>query len=240
MVAFSKRRGGIQSKATKLCKLFADIIVCIIVFSPAGKAFTFTNSPMGVFYMVQRFLEEQRKDKKQDNKNVHSHKGKNSTHVHQCRDKAGVGSDIDSFWWDNIDMEELDSVEKLKDVRESLAKLKQNLCARKEKLIASSSSLSPLSSSPSSTIEDSIIVEDSDDEDCKIVEEADTCITEKHEARKPVGDDHPDLDLSLGWQLKATMSLLDKVEEQRPFLKRDIGHYMVKQCQSDPLTKLTL
>ncbi|KAI3967860.1 hypothetical protein MKW92_013446 [Papaver armeniacum] len=207
MVAFSKEEA-----------LFADIIVCIIVFSPAGKAFTFTNSPMGVYYMVQRFLEEQRKDKKQDNKNVHSHKGKNSTYnVHQCRDKAGVGN-----------MEELDSVEKLKDVRESLAKLKQNLSARKEKLIASSSSLSPLSSSPL------------DDEDCKIVEEADTCITEKHEARKPIGDDHPDLDLSLGWQPKATMSLLDKVEEQRPFLKRDIGHYMVKQCQSDPLTKLTL
>ncbi|XP_026442172.1 agamous-like MADS-box protein AGL29 [Papaver somniferum] len=194
MVAFSKRRGGIQRKATKLCKLFADIIVCIIVFSPGGKAFTFTNSPMGVCYMVQPFLEEHRKDKKQENKNVHSHK-------------------------------ELDSVEKLKDVRESLAKLKQNLSERKEKVITSSSSLSP---SPSSTIEDSIIIEDSDDEDCK------TSITENHEARKTSGDDHHDLDLSLGWQLKETMSLFDKVEEQPPFLKRDIGHHMVKQCQSDP------
>ncbi|RZC92632.1 hypothetical protein C5167_007555 [Papaver somniferum] len=200
MVAFSKRRGGIQRKATKLCKLFADIIVCIIVFSPGGKAFTFTNSPMGVCYMVQPFLEEHRKDKKQENKNVHSHKGKNSTYVHQCREKTGVGSDIDdSFWWENIDI--------------------------KEKVITSSSSLSP---SPSSTIEDSIIIEDSDDEDCK------TSITENHEARKTSGDDHHDLDLSLGWQLKETMSLFDKVEEQPPFLKRDIGHHMVKQCQSDP------
>ncbi|RZC92278.1 hypothetical protein C5167_026913 [Papaver somniferum] len=237
MVAFSKRRGGIQRKATKLCKLFADIIVCIIVFSPAGKAFTFTNSPMGVCYMVQRFLGEQRKDNKQENKNVHSHKGKNSTYDHQCRDKAGVGSDNDSFWWENIDMEELDSVEKLKDVRESLEKLKQNLSARKEKVITSSTSPS---SSPSSTIEDSIVVEDSDDEDCKIVEVAEISITEKHEARKTIGEDHSDLDLSLGWQLKETMSLLEKVEEQLPFLKRDIGHHMVEQCQIDPLTKLTL
>ncbi|KAI3882256.1 hypothetical protein MKX03_009576 [Papaver bracteatum] len=238
MVAFSKRRGGIERKAAKLCKLFTDIVVCIIVFSPAGKAFTFSNSnsPLGVCNMVQRFLGEQRKYKNQQNKNVHSHKGKNSTYVHQCRDKAGVGSDIDSFWWDNIDMEELDSMEKLKSFRESLAKLKQNLSARKEKLIVFPPETS---ASPSSTIDDSIIVEDSDEEDCKIVEDAETSITEKHEARKTIGDDHHDLDLSLGWQLKATMSLLEKVEEQPPFLKRD-GHHLVKQCQSDPLTKLTL
>ncbi|KAI3901572.1 hypothetical protein MKW92_017823 [Papaver armeniacum] len=200
IVTFSKRRGGIKSKAAELCKLFPDINVCIIVFSPGGRAFTFTNSPLGVCNMVEQFLKEETKDKKQENKNVHvqSHKGKNSTtHVHECRDKAGVGS-TDSFWWDNIDVEELDSAEKLKSVRQSLAKLKQNLSARKEKLTASSSSSS--SPSSSSTNEDSILVEDSDHEDCKIVEDAATSITEKHDdAGKTSSTDHPNLDLSLGW-----------------------------------------
>ncbi|KAI3851107.1 hypothetical protein MKW92_042860 [Papaver armeniacum] len=199
IVTFSKRRGGIKSKAAELCKLFPDINVCIIVFSPGGRAFTFTNSPLGVCNMVEQFLKEETKDKKQENKNVDSHKGKNSTtHVHESRDKAGVGS-TDSFWWDNIDVEELDSAEKLKSVRQSLAKLKQNLSARKEELIASSLSSSSLSSS-STTNEDSMIVEDSDDEDCKIVEDAATSITEKHDdAGKTCSTDHPNLDLNLGW-----------------------------------------
>ncbi|KAI3831784.1 hypothetical protein MKW92_010235 [Papaver armeniacum] len=171
IVTFSKRRDGIKNKATELCRLFADIIVCIIVFSPGGKAFTFTNSPVGVCNMVQRFLEEQKKGKIQESENVH--RSKNST---QCRNKAGVG-----FWWDNIDNEELDSVEKLKSVRHSLEILKQNLCARKEELIASSSS-----SSSSTIIED------------RIVEDAATTIIEKHEARETCCKDQPNLDLSLG------------------------------------------
>ncbi|KAI3845677.1 hypothetical protein MKX03_006657 [Papaver bracteatum] len=191
IVTFSKRRDGIKNKATELCRLFADIIVCIIVFSPAGKPFTLTNSPVGVCNMVQRFLEEQRKGKIQESENVH--RSKNST---QCRNKAGVGNgSTDSFWWDNIDNEELHSVEKLKSVRQSLEKLKQKLCARKEELIVSSSA------SSSTTIEDLIIV----DEDCivedRIVEDAATSIAENHEARETCCKNQPNLDLSLnlGW-----------------------------------------
>ncbi|KAI3983746.1 hypothetical protein MKX01_001150 [Papaver californicum] len=190
MVTFSKRRNGIMSKAVKLCKLYADIVVCIIVFSPGGKAYTFGNSPLGVCNVVERFLEEQTKNRKEEDKNVH--KSKTST---QYRNKAGVGSgsseSSDSFWWDNIDIEELDSVDKLKSARQSLAELKQNLSARKEKLTAAASS--PLSSS--STIEDSIIED-------RIVEDTATTITEKHETGKSCSKDHPNLDLSLnlGWQ----------------------------------------
>ncbi|KAI3847583.1 hypothetical protein MKX03_024368 [Papaver bracteatum] len=114
IVTFSKRRGGIERKAAELCKLFADIIVCIIVFSPAGKAFTFSNSPRGVCNVVERFVEEQKKDKIQENKNVRE--SKSST---QCRNMAGAGSGSDSYWWDTIDMEKLCSVEKLKAERET-------------------------------------------------------------------------------------------------------------------------
>ncbi|KAI3912443.1 hypothetical protein MKW92_026778 [Papaver armeniacum] len=186
MITFTKRRGGIKSKAAELCKLFPDINVCIIVFSPGGRAFTFTNSPLGMCNMVEQFLKEQTKDTKIENRNAHE--AKNSAYVQQCRIKAGVGSGSDSYWWDNMDMKELDSVEKLKSVRESLANLKQNLSARKEKLTAVASS--PLSL-PSSTIEDTIIED-------RIVEDAATSITDdKHEA----WNDHPKLDLSLnlGW-----------------------------------------
>ncbi|KAI3967859.1 hypothetical protein MKW92_013445 [Papaver armeniacum] len=174
MITFTKRRGGIKSKAAELCKLFPDINVCIIVFSPGGRAFTFTNSPLGMCNMVEQFLKEQTKDTKIENRNAHE--AKNSAYWE------------DSYWWDNMDMKELDSVEKLKSVRESLANLKQNLSARKQKLTAVASS--PLSS-PSSTIEETIIED-------RIVEDAATSITDdKHEA----WNDHPKLDLSLnlGW-----------------------------------------
>ncbi|KAI3983766.1 hypothetical protein MKX01_001170 [Papaver californicum] len=225
IVTFSKRRSGLMSKATELCKLWVDIIVCIILFSPAGKAYTFDNCTLGVCNVVERFLEEQTKDKKQKNKNVH--RFKNST---QYRNKNGVGSgimiDTFYFWWDNIDVEELDSVEKLKSVREALASLKQNLFARKEELAAVS--LSPMSS-PSSTIEDSIIED-------RIVLDTSTIITEKHEAIKNCSKVHPNLDLSLnvGWQSdkNETMSLC-------PLLKRDCRH-LVEPCQSHSLTELTL
>ncbi|KAI3877821.1 hypothetical protein MKX03_020968 [Papaver bracteatum] len=139
MVSFSKRRGGLRSKAAELRKLCADIGACLIVFSPAGKAYTFSNSPVGVCNMVN------------ENKNVR--RCKNST---QCKNKNGVGSGSDSFWWDDIEIEELDSVEKVK----------------KEKLTAATSS--PLTVS-SLTIEDSIIED-------RIVEDTATTITEKLEA----------------------------------------------------------
>ncbi|XP_026451319.1 agamous-like MADS-box protein AGL29 [Papaver somniferum] len=186
IVTFSKRRGGIESKAAELCKLFPDIIVGIIVFSPGGKAFTFSNSPLGVCNMVERFLKEETKDKKQEDGNAHE--AKNSTYVQECTNKAGAGSRSDRYWWDNIDMEELDSVEKLKSLGESLENLKQNLSARKEKLTAAALSTS------SSTIEDTIIED-------RIVEDAATSITEKHEAGKIYCKEHPNLDLSLnlGW-----------------------------------------
>ncbi|KAI3907431.1 hypothetical protein MKX01_036348 [Papaver californicum] len=212
IVTFSKRRSGLMSKAAELCKFCRDIIVCLIVFSPAGNAYTYSNSSVGVCNVVEWFLEQQRKDNKQENKNVH--RSKNST---QYRNKTSDGSgSSDSFWWDRIDIEELDSLEKLKPARQSLEKLKQNLLARKEELTAASSS--PLSS-PSSTIEESIIED-------RIVEDTTTIITENH----------PNLDLSLNlrWQFdeKENMPLPS-------LLKRDCRH-LVEPCQSHPLTELTL
>ncbi|KAI3882254.1 hypothetical protein MKX03_009574 [Papaver bracteatum] len=226
MVTFSKRRISIRNKAAELCKLFADII-----------AHTYSNSPLGVCNVIERFLDVQTKDKKQENRNAH--KAKNSTYVQQCRNKGGVGSGSDGFWWDNIDMEELDSVEKLKSVRESLANLKQNLSARKEKLTAAAS---PLSSS-SSTIEDTIIED-------RFVEDTATTITEKHEPGRTSSKDHHNLDLrlNLGWKFddKATTSLLmkaevgrDETEEDAPLLRRS-GRDLVEPCRSHPLTDLAL
>ncbi|MCL7028836.1 hypothetical protein MKW94_017058 [Papaver nudicaule] len=216
MVAFCKRRNGLMSKAEMLCKLCADIVVCLILFSPAGRVHTFSNSPLGVCDIAERFVEEQAKDK-----NVH--RSKKST---QCRNKAGVGSGSDdSNWWDNIDMEKLDSVEKLKAMKETLANLKQNLIARKEKLTASS----PLSSS-SSTIDDTTMEDGTVEDNTASTEEhqtretsseanpttiagehktRETCaeanpttIAKEHQTRETSSEDHPELDLNLylGWR----------------------------------------
>ncbi|KAI3976825.1 hypothetical protein MKX01_008683 [Papaver californicum] len=127
MVTFSKRRNGLISKAAQLCKFCSDIV--LIVFFPAGKPYTFSNSSLGVCHIVEQFLADQTKD---------TNKSKNSSCIQQCRKKNHVvlGSDHDdSLWWDNIDMEKLDSLEMLMYVRISLADLKQNLTARLETCI---------------------------------------------------------------------------------------------------------
>ncbi|KAI3907417.1 hypothetical protein MKX01_036334 [Papaver californicum] len=240
MVTFSKRRSGIMSKATKLCNLYADIVVCIIIFSPGGRPYTFGNSPLGVCNVGERFLEEQTKNRKEEDKNVH--KSKNST---QYRNKAGVGSgsseSSDSFWWDNIDIEEFDSVDKLKSARQSLAELKQNLSARKEKLTDKlksarqslaelkqnlSARKEKLTAAASSPLSSSSTTED------RIVEDTATTITEKHEAGKSCSKDHPNLDLSLnlGWQF---VNGKDEAEEDPPLL-RSCGRDLVEPSPSHP------
>ncbi|KAI3898136.1 hypothetical protein MKX03_021735 [Papaver bracteatum] len=199
MVTFSKRRTGIVNKATQILKFSSDIV--LIVFSPAGKPYTFSNSSVGVCDIVHRFIADQTKDNK---------KFKNSSCVQQCRKKnVVVGSDRDSFWWDNIDMEKLDSMEKLMCVRKSLAVLKQNLTARKEKLASSAlSAEAEASSSPSSTIQDSIV-------EYTAAQEAATTFapttTNKHNAGKTGWKGCDELGLSFESQFdgKATMLKLE-------------------------------
>ncbi|KAI3921110.1 hypothetical protein MKX01_036089 [Papaver californicum] len=196
MVTFSKRRNGLISKAAQLCKFCSDIV--LIVFSPAGKPYTFSNSSLGVCHIVEQFLADQTKDSK---------KSKNSSCIQQCRKKKNVvlGSDHDdSLWWDNIDMEKLDSMEKLMSVRNSLADLKQNLTARLEKLASSSAPSS--SSSPSSTIQDSIV------EYTGVQEAATTIATKKLNAGKTWWKDRPELDHNFELQQsdkKATILMLE-------------------------------
>ncbi|MCL7043475.1 hypothetical protein MKW94_001021 [Papaver nudicaule] len=213
IVTFSKRRTGLERKLAQLCKLCKDTVVCLIVFSPAGRAYTYSNSPLDVCDVVERFVEEQSKGK-----NVR--RSKNST---QCRDKTGVD---DSYWWDNIDMEKLDSVEKLKAMRETLANLKQNLMTRKEKLTASS----PLSSS-SSTIDDMTAITEEHQTRETSSEAHPTTIGEKHETRKTSSNAHPKLDLNLylGWHFneETTTSLLEDKEEF-PLLKRGQSHTLTE------------
>ncbi|MCL7031663.1 hypothetical protein MKW94_028251 [Papaver nudicaule] len=213
IVTFSKRRTGLERKLAQLCKLCADIVFCLIVFSPAGRAYTFSNSPSGACEVVERFVEEYDKN---------DCRSKNST---QRRNKAGVGSrSDDSYWWDIIDMEKLDSVEKLKAMRETLANLKQNLLARKEKLTVAAAS-SPLSSL-SSTIDDTIM------KDRMVEDDTAATITEEQEAWENCAEGHPNLDLnlSLGWQFKekTSTSLLEDDEEEFPLLTRGQTHTLTE------------
>ncbi|XP_010274331.1 PREDICTED: agamous-like MADS-box protein AGL62 [Nelumbo nucifera] len=58
-VTFSKRRGGLFKKASELC-ILCGVEIAVIVFSPAGKLFSFGHS--SVNSIVDRFLASQNFD----------------------------------------------------------------------------------------------------------------------------------------------------------------------------------
>ncbi|KAI3977755.1 hypothetical protein MKX01_039818 [Papaver californicum] len=193
MVTFSKRRNRLISKAAHLCKFCSDIV--LIVFSPAGKPYTFSNSSL-------------------DNM-----KSKNSLCIQQCRKKNHVvlGSDHDdNLWWDNIDMEKLDYLEKLMSIRNSLADLKQNLTARLEKLTLSSTPLS--SSSPSSTIQDLIVEYTGMQEAATTMAPPPTITTtttnKKHNTGKTWWKDRPELDHNFELQQSDKKAIISMLEDE--------------------------
>ncbi|KAI3982905.1 hypothetical protein MKX01_010388 [Papaver californicum] len=140
MVTFSKRRNRLISKAAQLCKFCSDIV--LIVFSPAGKPYTFSNSSLGVCHIVEQFLADQTNSQPVSVDVITKPACQlQSLPAVQSQPKNHVvleSDHDDSIWWDNIDMEKLDSLEKLMSVRNFLAYLKQNLTARLEKLASSS------------------------------------------------------------------------------------------------------
>ncbi|KAI3869355.1 hypothetical protein MKX03_014533 [Papaver bracteatum] len=109
-VTFTKRRQGLFKKADELCSLTgAD--VSLIVFSPSGKLFTFgcPNSDE----VLNRFP-------------VQEDDGK-------TRSRSENG---DGFWWNDIKIDELDTLEKVDAVREQLLQVKGLVAKRKEELLA--------------------------------------------------------------------------------------------------------
>ncbi|KAI3877435.1 hypothetical protein MKX03_026492 [Papaver bracteatum] len=149
-VSFTKRRQGLFKKAADLCRLTgADI--SLLVISPGGKPYTFPSSSSislnDLNYRLSNTI------------NVKEEK---------VADDATARVSDDGFWWNNLNPEEIDSIEKLMAVRNQLLDVKEKVAQRKEELLAASKAIDIATSTSTTTTctvvekmkEDSSLLED--------------------------------------------------------------------------------
>ncbi|KAF8394265.1 hypothetical protein HHK36_020472 [Tetracentron sinense] len=131
-VTFSKRRKGLFKKAAEACSL-CDAEIAVIVFSPAGKPYTFGHA--SVDSLIDRYLSNSRSGPV-INSAEHSRLSREIQYLeseikNERQQKMNGGN---RFWWEQIDPEEYDSVEKLQSVVDELEKLRSNVLRRVEEL----------------------------------------------------------------------------------------------------------
>ncbi|KAI3920392.1 hypothetical protein MKX01_000731 [Papaver californicum] len=118
-VAFTKRRNGLFKKAHDLC-VRTGANISMIVISPGGKPFTF-GCPDEI---LNRFpVNEEEEEEVNDGKRT-------------SRSENG-----DVYWWNDIDMEKLNTLEKVRAVRDELLQLKDLVNKRKQDLLLALSTL---------------------------------------------------------------------------------------------------
>ncbi|KAI3913319.1 hypothetical protein MKW92_017543 [Papaver armeniacum] len=122
-VTFTKRRQGLFKKADELCRLTgADISLncgsdspkTLFQLSPSGKLFTF-GCPNSDEVLYRFPVKEEEKE----------------VHGNTSRSENG-----DGFWWNDLNIEELDTLEKVDDVTEQLFLVQNLVVKRKEELLA--------------------------------------------------------------------------------------------------------
>ncbi|KAL6498915.1 hypothetical protein OROHE_026422 [Orobanche hederae] len=136
-VTFSKRRSGLFKKASELCTL-CGVEIAIIVFSPAGKVFSFGHP--NVEPIVDRFLARNRAQNNNDpfhlieaqrNASVRELNLQLGQYLNELEVERKRGENLDSmrktnqshYWWEGpIDKLGLDELEQLKDAMEELKK----------------------------------------------------------------------------------------------------------------------
>ncbi|KAI3924390.1 hypothetical protein MKW98_032591 [Papaver atlanticum] len=146
-VAFTKRRHGLFKKAADLCRLTgADI--SLLVISPGGNPYTFSSSSS----MSLNDLN----DRISNTINVKEEK--------VADDETTRVSD-DGFWWNNLNPEEIDSIEKLTALRNQLLDVKEKVALRKQELLAAAKATDIATSTTTTCtvvekMEDSSLLED--------------------------------------------------------------------------------
>ncbi|KAF8392723.1 hypothetical protein HHK36_023072 [Tetracentron sinense] len=131
-VTFSKRRKGLFKKAADAC-LLCEAEMAVIAFSPAGKPYTFGHT--SVDSVIDRYLTRSMGPISGD---AH-HDEQSRLLSREIKDlerelKQQRENNNSRYWWEQIDMEKYDSVEKLESLVEGLEKLRSNVLKRVEKL----------------------------------------------------------------------------------------------------------
>ncbi|KAL6494639.1 hypothetical protein OROGR_031439 [Orobanche gracilis] len=136
-VTFSKRRSGLFKKASELCTL-CGVEIAIIVFSPAGKVFSFGHP--NVEPIVDRFLARNKAQNTNDpfrlieaqrNASLRELNLQLGQYLNELEVERKRGENLGSmrktnqshYWWEGpIDKLRLDELEQLKDAMEELKK----------------------------------------------------------------------------------------------------------------------
>ncbi|KAL6563228.1 hypothetical protein OROHE_005815 [Orobanche hederae] len=154
-VTFSKRRSGLFKKASELCTL-CGVEIAIIVFSPAGKVFSYGHP--NVELIVDRFLA--RNPARNTNNPFHFVEAQRNANVIELNLQLGQylnaleverkrGKNLDSmrktdhsqYWWEApVNKLGLDELEQLKDAMEEL---KKNVSQQATKMMNPSPSFMP-------------------------------------------------------------------------------------------------
>ncbi|KAI3840545.1 hypothetical protein MKW92_010494 [Papaver armeniacum] len=144
-VSFTKRRHGLFKKAADLCRLTgADI--SLLVISPGGNPFSFSSSSISLNDLNYRL---------NNTINVKEEK---------VADDERTRVSDDGFWWNNLNPEEIDSIEKLTALRNQLLDVKEKVAQRKQELLAEAEPIATSTTSSTCTVvemeEDSSLFED--------------------------------------------------------------------------------
>ncbi|MCL7024625.1 hypothetical protein MKW94_026927 [Papaver nudicaule] len=109
-VTFTKRRQGLFKKAHELSSL-TGACVSLLVLSPAGKPFTFSSSSSSPNHLFNC----------------------NANGEEEDEEEVGAG---DGFWWNQFNVEEIDTMDELMAVSDQLLQVKEEIARRKRELLA--------------------------------------------------------------------------------------------------------
>ncbi|OVA06911.1 Transcription factor [Macleaya cordata] len=165
-VTFSKRRAGLFKKASELC-ILCGAEIAIIVFSPAGKSFSFGHP--SVESVVDSFLS--RNSSPRDNVGrptplIDAHRGASVRDLNkqysevlnqlEAEKKRGVTleklrkASRNQFWWESP-IEEL-GLHELEQLRVSMEELKKNVAMRVDELLINTTSFLPPAAAAASSL----------------------------------------------------------------------------------------
>ncbi|XXG75787.1 hypothetical protein AAC387_Pa08g0290 [Persea americana] len=122
-VCFSKRRQGLFQKTNEL-SILCGVYIAVLSFSPAGRLFSFANTDIDS--ILDRYCKEN----------------------YQCcptsTTTSSNGEGGENFWWEKVNVEEVDKGEELQQLRKSLGDARGKVASRIQKLLSALSSLPSL------------------------------------------------------------------------------------------------
>ncbi|KAK9133786.1 hypothetical protein Scep_013314 [Stephania cephalantha] len=127
LVTFSKRRKGIFNKAKQMCIIDGTMKMSIVVFSPAGKPFSFHHPSATDHTAIDQFL--------------------------NCQNPSRQSTDTkEGFWREKVNLDQIQTLEELVKFEDELKSLKNTAMARLQEIESNNRSYEASTTSSSSCL----------------------------------------------------------------------------------------